>query len=277
MKDRLNEEIVWGDDLSQINSPAFYDCIVHLICLTGNGSFVFNGNRFSLGKGDIAVISHPRKVSDMIADADFSCEFIAAPEQFLHNLLPANSYAIQGGVSLFDNPIIKVTREDAARFHRDISNIMERLPDIEHRFYEEMIGSLLRTMIYDLFDFHVKVNDSMLTTDRVGYIVAQFFSLIRAGKPKTEREVTDYANQLSVTPKYLSDTVKRITGISVSSHINRAAISIIKEYLENSRLSITQIADEMNFTSVSYFSRYCKKHTGISPAMYRLAGDKSGK
>lgn len=50
--------------------------------------------------------------------------------------------------------------------------------------------------------------------------------------------------------------------------------SLVPEYLRDSRLSISQIADEMNFTSVSYFSRYCKKHTGMSPAQFRLAGAK---
>ena len=53
-------------------------------------------------------------------------------------------------------------------------------------------------------------------------------------------------------------------------------ISIILSLnFKDNRLSITQIADEMQFTSVSYFSRYCTKHIGMSPAQYRLAGAKS--
>ena len=43
-------------------------------------------------------------------------------------------------------------------------------------------------MVYDLFDFHAKTNDNILTTDRVGYITTQFFTLIEGGRPKTERE-----------------------------------------------------------------------------------------
>ena len=44
---------------------------------------------------------------------------------------------------------------------------------------------------------------------------------------------------------------------------------ILKRYLNNERLSLTQIADRMNFTSLSYFSRYCTKHLGLSPSNYR--------
>lgn len=265
----LHDNIIISTDFRQINSPAFYDCVVHLICTAGSGSFTYNGSRFSIGENEIAVISQPRSVTDIEATSGMRCEYVAAPEKFLHNLLPANNYGISGGVSLFSDPIIKVTPAEAEVFIDDINNIRKRMNHTEHRFYTEMMGSLLETMIYDLFEFHSKFNENMLTTDRTGYITREFFNLIEGGKPRTQRDVSYYAGQLHITPKYLSDTIKRITGHSVTTHINRSAAAIIISYLQDSRLSITQIADEMNFTSVSYFSRYCTKHLGVSPAEYR--------
>ena len=46
---------------------------------------------------------------------------------------------------------------------------------------------------------------------------------------------------------------------------------MLKDYLNDERLSLTQIADLMNFTSLSYFSRYCTKHLGQSPSEYSLS------
>ncbi|PDP82997.1 helix-turn-helix domain-containing protein [Prevotella intermedia] len=46
---------------------------------------------------------------------------------------------------------------------------------------------------------------------------------------------------------------------------------IIKDYLNNESLSLTQIADLMDFTSLSYFSRYCTKHLGMTPSEYRMS------
>jgi AraC-like DNA-binding protein len=43
----------------------------------------------------------------------------------------------------------------------------------------------------------------------------------------------------------------------------------MKDYLDDERLSLTQIAERMNFASLSYFSRYCTKHLGLSPSEYR--------
>lgn len=270
----MHKEIRYSQVPELINSPAFYDCVVHLICNSGHACFAYNANRFTLAEDDIAVISQPRLITDVQVDDGFQCEYVAAPDKFLHNLLPANNYAIQGCVSLFDNPIIHVTAEDAERFRRDIGNICRRVGDTEHHFYVEMIGSLLQTMVYDLFDFHVKSNESVLTTDRIGYITSQFFALIEAGRPKIQREVAYYAGLLNVTPKYLSDTIKRVTGNCVSTHINRAAAAIIKSFLDDNKLSVSQIADEMQFSSLSYFSRYCVKHLGVSPAQYRTIGVK---
>lgn len=267
--------IVFSEEFSLINSPAFYDCVVHLICTEGEGSFLYNDRRFSISKNDIAVISHPKLVSDISADENFHCEYIAAPDKFLHNLLPANNYSIQGCVSLFDNPIIKVSDRDAERFRIDLTNIKNRIENTDHRFYQELMGSLLQTMIYDLFDFHAKTNENILTTDRVGYITTQFFTLIQGGRPKTQREVAHYAAQLHVTPKYLSDTIKRVTGKSASSYITNAATAIALSYLKANTLSISQIADEMNFSSPSYFSRFCMKHLGMSPIKFRTAGAKN--
>ena len=93
--------------------------------------------------------------------------------------------------------------------------------------------------------------------------------LLPSGISRTEREVSYYAERLHVSPKYLSATVKRVTGHSVSSFIDRYTVPILKKYLNNEKLSLTQIADRMNFTSLSYFSRYCTKHIGLSPSEYR--------
>ena len=53
------------------------------------------------------------------------------------------------------------------------------------------------------------------------------------------------------------------------SFIDRYTVPILKEYLDNPRYSLTQIADRMNFNSLSYFCRYCKKHLGATPTEYR--------
>ena len=131
------------------------------------------------------------------------------------------------------------------------------------------MGSLCQTMMYDIFEAHAQRDATDAHTDRTAYIVKQLMELLSTGISRTEREVGYYAERLNVSPKYLSATIKRVTGHSVTSYIDRHTVPILKELLNDERLSLTQIAERMNFTSLSYFSRYCSKHLGQSPSAYR--------
>lgn len=269
MKRARAAKIVYSESFDAINAEQFTDWGVHLICLAGEGSFSYNGKPVRIGPNDAAVISHPELVSGIGASDDLHVEFIAAPFSFMYNLLPANHYGVSGCISLFDDPVIPLSAEDAARLRADMQRLRERIGDQQHRFYDELIGSLALTMIYDLFEFHAKLHDGVSASDRTTHIVRRLLSMLEAGRCKQHREVAYYAEQLNVTPKYLSETVKRNTGRSVSYLIDRHTVPMIADYLKNSELSLTQICDELHFTSLSYFSRYVQKHLGMSPREYR--------
>lgn len=131
------------------------------------------------------------------------------------------------------------------------------------------IGNDMGVALLDNIHFHAKLHDGVSATDRTTHIVRRLLSLFEAGRYKHHRGVAYYAGQLNVTPKYLSETVKRNTGRSVSYLIDRHTVPMIADYLKNSDLSLTQICEEMHFSSLSYFSRYVQKHSGMSPSEYR--------
>ena len=269
MNANAHSEIIFSESLAEVGSPQFRGLIIHLICLAGDASFTYNGRRVHLHANDAAVISHPELVGDLAAGYGTKAELVAVGSKFIYNLLPANHYGIAGGISLFDNPVIPLSEDDARRFRADLHRIRKRMDDRSHMFYNELMGSLLLTMIYDLFDFHAKLHDGISATERTAHIVRRLLSMLEAGRCRRHRQVAYYAGQLNVTPKYLSETVRRNTGRSVSYLIDRHTVPIVSEYLKNSDLSLTQICEEMNFSSLSYFSRYVQKHLGMTPSAYR--------
>ena len=274
MKDS-KAKIVYSEDINKINSPQFTDWGVHLICNEGDAMFLFNSKPFTIQKNDAAVINHPELVTHINASDDLKIRFIAAPFKFLYNLLPANHYGVVGHISLFENPVIPLNEEDALRFNNDIEQLRLRSADIHHLFYDELIGSLALTMIYDLFDFHAKLYGETSPTERTTNVVKRLLALLENGRAKRYREVSYYANELNVSPKYLSETVKRITGNSVMNLIDKYAVPVLIDFLKNSELTFTQISEEMNFSSLSYFSRYAQKHLGMSPTDYRVANSRN--
>jgi AraC-like DNA-binding protein len=83
------------------------------------------------------------------------------------------------------------------------------------------------------------------------------------------RSVSFYANSLNVTPKYLSEVIKRQTGKTTGEWIDKAIMLEAKVLLQKQELSIAQISDRLNFGDQSIFGKFFKTHEGISPFEYR--------
>ena len=86
---------------------------------------------------------------------------------------------------------------------------------------------------------------------------------------KTERSVQFYAEKLHLTPKYFSKTIMEVNGKSVLELIDEMVIMAAKALLKSSVLTVSQIADELNFANPSFFGTYFKKRAGFTPLQYR--------
>ena len=96
----------------------------------------------------------------------------------------------------------------------------------------------------------------------------KFIHLIHNFCPK-EREVGFYADKLHITSRYLSSITQNVADKSAKYIIDKHAIQRIKIMLKYSNMSIQDISYELNFPDQSFFSRYFKKHTGMTPLEYR--------
>ena len=262
-------DFFFSENIEDISRPDLENCCLHVLCTTGEGSLVYYDRCFHFQNNDLLVLSHPEAVSNLAVTPGTVGSLFAADYKFLQNQLPANNYSIGGSISLYGNPVISLTPPQTDVFLSDIHRLRDRMGESENRFHRELMGSLCLTMMYDIFSFHSERDGGNASTERAGFIVNELMRLLSEGNSRMERTVGWYAAQLSVSEKYLSSTVKRLTGHSVMSYIDRHTVPILKEYLDNPRYSLTQIADRMNFASLSYFSRYCKKHLGMTPTEYR--------
>lgn len=81
--------------------------------------------------------------------------------------------------------------------------------------------------------------------------------------------VNNLALELSINRSYLSELFKKQVGMSLKEYINDFRISMCQELLYSTSWSIEEIAREVGFNSLSYFSKVFKKKYGISPSHYR--------
>jgi AraC-like DNA-binding protein len=86
---------------------------------------------------------------------------------------------------------------------------------------------------------------------------------------KHERQMSFYAEKFCLTPKYLSLKIRDITGKSAADWIDEYVMFEAKALLKSTDMTVLQISDELNFTSQSFFGKYFKRCTGMSPKEYR--------
>ena len=86
---------------------------------------------------------------------------------------------------------------------------------------------------------------------------------------QVSREVLFYANELSVSSGYLNEVCNEVSGHSVKAIIDSAVTARLKYELSYTSKSVQELAEEYNFPSQSYFTRYYKRMTGLTPSEFR--------
>ncbi|MCE7060224.1 helix-turn-helix domain-containing protein [Dyadobacter sp. CY343] len=85
----------------------------------------------------------------------------------------------------------------------------------------------------------------------------------------TKKSVNEYAIALAVSPGYLSDAIKRVSGFTASFHIHQRVIRAAKKAAAGSRASMKEVAYQVGFTDIAHFSKFFRTQTGINFSDYK--------
>lgn len=155
-----------------------------------------------------------------------------------------------------------------------VNNIFNTLLIIRDSFdYEHFEASLLNSagILFQLYHQHLKKSGNSLRSvyeSRKKTLFKKFVKELVASYNKS-REVLYYANELGVSAGYLNEVCNEISNYSAKDIIDQAVSSRLKSELAYTDKSVQELADEYNFPSQSYFSRYYKRLTGLSPTEFR--------
>lgn len=263
------KEVVITDHISSIASERCKSYLTHALCLGGHCKFVFNGEPFEFKEGDLMIIRKGSLVENIETSADFKVKNICVSAGFVELCTPSTNYGIKGQLSLFLNPIMHLNSQQRFVCERDFRWIEYRLDQTDHKFYRELVINAVQSAILDFFDFHSTLNGEDKISTQNASIMNRFLAMLEDGAYRSNREVTYYADALCVTPKYLSEVTKRVSGYSANYWINRYTSLDIARMLRDKSLTFVQISDIFNFSSPAYFSRYVQRTLGMNPTQYR--------
>lgn len=136
-------------------------------------------------------------------------------------------------------------------------------------FGDEMLSHTFNLLMFEIASIYKKKYSELKTeVTRKEELMMKFLKILDDNF-KRERGVQFYADQLFVTTGHLSKVLKDVCGKTASELIDDAVIMEARILLTNPSLTISQIADELQFSDQSFFGKFFKKKIGTSPSEYR--------
>lgn len=242
------------------------------ICLKGECELVMDQTVYNFNAGRMCVGFTATVVQTLWRSPDFECVVLAANIEFLRNInIPSVSDLF---ITIRNNPCISLSNEDRIAlpaYFRYIQSVYERK---EHLYRMEITKQLLMVLCYEVAAIYQK--DHVAKKQVYSYKDSVFRNFVRllSEKYKEERRVAYYAQELCVTPKYLSYVVKEVSDKSAAEWIDDFVLRNVKILLKTTTLTMQQISDQLNFPNASFFTQYFKRATGQTPKAFRNAGSK---
>ena len=152
--------------------------------------------------------------------------------------------------------------------------IKEYTSDSPYR--NKLIGYLFVVILLKIKEYFWNDYDPIREGSRSSLIVKNFKAILEKHYRNLSKGIADrvfrineYADALNLHPNYLNTVIKAKTGKPVGTWITEKTIAEAKSLLRNSDISIKEIAHRLGFVESPHFSNYFKKHTAVSPVLYR--------
>lgn len=252
--------------------PVRLDGLLIAVRLKGESTFHVNLNEFLIGENDLILCAPGDLVQVTPMKGEHQAQLLMVSDKFLKEMLISlNSFA-PFFKARKGNPVFHLTDDEMKEISSFFTMIDEAISSDDY-FRVEIVKRLLASYLYKigsvLYRHHPDLQDEAAQPlKREEVLFKQFIDLL--GKHHCrERRVDYYAEQLFLSPKHFSTVVKKVSGKTAGEWIDEYVIMEIKTLLKYSTMSIQEVAYYMNFPNPSFFGKYFKHHTGMSPSEYK--------
>lgn len=246
------------------------DHFTMMLVTAGTVEVAINLRPFTIIENGLAVAS-PNAIKQMIRTSEaaqgliiqFSTHFVN------HAGLPKRSHELLNYFTSQYTPNWELEPPDAAAIERNMRDLFVRCEQSGRPFGKQQLNHIFIAFLYEIAAQGQKYSPPIIGhLTRKEELVIGFANLV-SNNFRQERTVQFYADALNVTPKYLTETVKEINGKSAGKIIDDFVILESKLLLEKPENTIAQVADLLNFSDQSFFGKYFKRVTGISPKEFK--------
>lgn len=263
------DSIILSDRLQALFDFELRNCFTHAFVTDGECVMKYSGEEVRMVKGDCVIIIANHLVTEIQPTENFRAKVIFIEPGFMEACTPHTSYGIVGGMTMFINPVMHLGERDRWLCEHDFDEIIRRIRKPHQSFQGDAVMAATQMMFCDFYEFHAHLYGQPEISALTASVMKRFIDLLERGDYRRNRDVAYYADKLCVTPKYLSEVSKKLSGRTAGFWIDRYATIALTRLLRDKRLSLTDISDQFGFSSQSHFSRYVQKNLGISPSDFR--------
>jgi YesN/AraC family two-component response regulator len=274
-----DNEIVIVDSIQQFaetcNAHVAMNAIV--ICTSGKAQAQMNGVQMEFRKNQVGIIPQNVMITDVMISPDFNLRGIFLTNRILRSFLN-EKISVWNDMMYIHRQHVVTMDEDETLFYTHFYDMLTLAVEKgkENPFHTEIIQSLLRSAILGLcgeMKWMLAQTDSKLSTLNDKQSTTQshfqrFLDLLHTTDVK-HRTVEAYANDLFISPKYLTTICKKNSGKTANEWITEHVIEDIRYYLKQTDLSVKQICNQLGFPNPSFFGKYVKDHFGMTPIEFR--------
>ena len=245
---------------------------IFMLCNKNRVTFHQGNVHYTADSGDFVVWLSTKPCDRIDYSDQTDADVLLVSDYFLDLYRPNQVSDARGYEYQTINPILYSTRSSLAReitiLEDDFKNILRHSYTFQGYLGEQIAGTLLRVFLYDLWTYFSQLTMKYQDERLPSLHFARFLLEARYNCSK-HRDVAWYANKVGVTPKYLTEVSKDATNRPAGDWIDEYAAIILRKELSAENLSLTDLAKEMNFSSLPAFTRYVKRVLGCSPSEFR--------
>ena len=239
----------------------------------GVSDFSINLKEFQVGPNELVIGSPGDLMQSTINEGIYLSQTLMVSSNFLKEMYISLNSFMPFFANRKEKPVFQLTDGEVQELKEYFVLIMDAVKRETDYFRIDTTKRLLAAYLYKLGsilyrhlpELQAEANKPM---KREEILFKQFINLVSENH-RRERRVDFYAEQLFLSPKHFSTVIKKVSGKTAGQWIDEYVILEAKTLLKYSSMSIQEVAYYMNFPNPSFFGKYFKQHTGMSPSDYK--------
>lgn len=277
-------DLILSDNMDEVNvvPETMSSFFIAFYCEKGTLQFSIEGEMYHAKEGDLVACTPRNIIGLYMRSPDLQGKVICMGESLYDETMPSVFHIDPNWWKKFlylrQNPVMHATEFQSKLFLAYFNLLKTYMEDSDNPYRQRIIKITSQAAAVEiLHELDIWEPFEEAPTDQTRHeasqkdLLFQRFITLLSHPANTEREVRAFAEQLLVTPKYLSAVCKEKSGRTAMDWITESTVGHIKYYLLQTDLTVKEIAFKLDFPDVSFFCKYVKKHLGQAPLEYRNA------